>query len=95
MSSAVGASCVERPRGFDRGSDRVHFKADPPRRGRDRKGGAEMITMKTNSGWLGTGDVVLARLVGPAIAVARPRHEQGVVFDDPTGNPRSGVRQLA
>jgi len=54
-----------------------------------------MITMKTNSGWLGTGDVVLSRLVDPAIAVARPRHDQGVVFDDPTGNPRSGVRQLA
>ena len=54
-----------------------------------------MITMKTNSGWLGTGDVVLSRLVDPAIAVARPRHEQGVVFGDPTGNPRSGLQQLA
>ena len=54
-----------------------------------------MITMKTNSGWLGIGVVDLPRLGGPAIAMARPRHEQGVVFDDPTGNPRSGVRQLA
>jgi hypothetical protein len=54
-----------------------------------------MITMKTNSGWLGIGVVDLPRLGGPAIAMARPRHEQGVVFDDPTGNRRSGVRQLA
>lgn len=54
-----------------------------------------MITMKTNSGWLGIGDVFYARLGGPAIAMARPRHEQGVVFDDPMGNRRSGVRQLA
>ena len=53
-----------------------------------------MNNMTKISGWLGTGVVDLARIGGPATAMARPRHGQIVVFGDSPFR-RSGVQQLA
>lgn len=53
-----------------------------------------MNNMTMNSGWLGSSVVDLARIGGPAIALARPRHGQVVVFGDVQAR-RSRVQQQA
>ena len=53
-----------------------------------------MYNMTMVDGWLGAGVADLAVIGGPAIATARPRHGQVVVFGD-VQTRRSGVQQQA
>jgi|GEM_PF-3650081 len=53
-----------------------------------------MYNVMITSGWLGTGVADLARIGGPATAMARPRYGQFVVFGDGKAR-RSGVQQQA
>ena len=53
-----------------------------------------MYNMTKNSGWLGAGVADLARIGGPATAMARPRHGQVVAFGDAQAR-RSRVQQQA
>jgi hypothetical protein len=53
-----------------------------------------MYNLTMINGWLGAGGVDLARIGGPATAMARPRHGQVVVFGD-VQTRRSGVQQQA
>jgi len=53
-----------------------------------------MYNLTRISGWLGAGGVDLARIGGPATAMARPRRGQVVVFGDVQAR-RSGVQQQA
>jgi hypothetical protein len=53
-----------------------------------------MYNMTMVDGWLGAGVADLAVIDGPAIATARPRHGQVVVFGD-AQTRRSGVQQQA
>ena len=53
-----------------------------------------MYNLTMINGWLGAGGVDLARIGGPATAMARPRHGQVVVFGDAQAR-RSGVQQQA
>ena len=54
-----------------------------------------MYNVTMFSGWLGSGVADLARIGGPATAVARRRHRQVVFAGSGTATRRPGVQQLA